>query len=133
MPDKRYDILGLAAVKRRTRCAVAGLCAARISLREERGRSWHPIVIAVDSASAKALQAIALTIATKVSVAANVEWGALCKKNACGGVLAVSVTRVANLAKSLKQEKRCELHGESLLRNILNPRWSGRCQSIIKG
>lgn len=73
MPDKQYDIFGSGGGEKTAQelgVPLLGCVPLEISLREG-GDNGIPIVIAdPDSASAKALQAIALTIAGKVSVAA---------------------------------------------------------------
>ena len=73
MPDKQYDIFGSGGGEKTAQelgVPLLGCVPLEISLREG-GDNGIPIVIASpDSASAKALQAIALTIAGKVSVAA---------------------------------------------------------------
>jgi ATP-binding protein involved in chromosome partitioning len=73
MPDKQYDIFGSGGGEKTAKelgVPLLGCVPLEISLREG-GDSGIPIVVAnPDSASAKALNAIALTIAGKVSVAA---------------------------------------------------------------
>ena len=73
MPDKQYDIFGSGGGEKTAKelgVPLLGCVPLEISLRQGGDRGIPVVVADPDSASAKALQAIALTIAGKVSVAA---------------------------------------------------------------